>query len=124
MWLGQLLVACAETVACRDRAQVAAPLCELQGGAPVHSTTFQRFASCIVQGLADRWHWRTSAPSALLSWSDTGTRARSLSLPSRPLTEGEEGEKKREKGEREEEEGRGLTCGPRMSVGPHLFLCE
>ena len=49
MWLGQLLVACAETVACRDRAQVAAPLCELQGGAPVHSTTYSsasRRASC------------------------------------------------------------------------------
>uniref|UniRef100_A0ACD5X859 Uncharacterized protein n=1 Tax=Avena sativa TaxID=4498 RepID=A0ACD5X859_AVESA len=54
MRLVQLLVACAEAVACRDRAQAAALLRELQIGAPVHGTAFQRVASCFVQGLADR----------------------------------------------------------------------
>ncbi|XP_062181824.1 GRAS family protein RAD1-like [Phragmites australis] len=54
MRLVQLLVACAEAVACRDRAQAAALLRELQSGAPVHGTAFQRVASCFVQGLADR----------------------------------------------------------------------
>ncbi|KAL6840356.1 hypothetical protein ACP4OV_030166 [Aristida adscensionis] len=54
MRLVQLLVACAEAVACRDRAQAAALLRELQVGAPVHGTAFQRVASCFVQGLADR----------------------------------------------------------------------
>jgi len=54
MRLVQLLVACAEAVACRDRAQAAALLRELQAGAPVHGTAFQRVASCFVQGLADR----------------------------------------------------------------------
>ena len=54
MRLVQLLVACAEAVACRDRAQAAALMRELQVGAPVHGTAFQRVASCFVQGLADR----------------------------------------------------------------------
>ena len=48
MRLVQLLVACAEAVACRDRAQAAALLRELQIGAPVHGTAFQRVASCFM----------------------------------------------------------------------------
>ncbi|XP_048568387.1 GRAS family protein RAD1-like [Triticum urartu] len=54
MRLMQLHVACAEAGACRDRAQAAALLRELQVGAPVHGTAFQRVASCFLQGLADR----------------------------------------------------------------------
>ncbi|KAM3331938.1 hypothetical protein ACQJBY_027669 [Aegilops geniculata] len=39
---------------CRDRAQAAALLRELQVGAPVHGTVFRRFTSWFVHGLADR----------------------------------------------------------------------
>ncbi|RLM66722.1 hypothetical protein C2845_PM16G02480 [Panicum miliaceum] len=54
MRLVQLLVACAEAVACCDYAQAVALLRELQVGAPVHGTAFQRVVSCFMQGLADR----------------------------------------------------------------------
>ncbi|XP_058096283.1 GRAS family protein RAD1-like [Magnolia sinica] len=54
MWLVQLLIACAEAVACRDRSQASALLSELRANALVFGTSFQRVASCFVQGLADR----------------------------------------------------------------------
>ncbi|PUZ46449.1 hypothetical protein GQ55_7G079500 [Panicum hallii var. hallii] len=54
MRLVQPLVACAEAVACHDYAHAMALRRELQVGAPVHGTAFQRVASCFVQGLADR----------------------------------------------------------------------
>ncbi|KAF8378157.1 hypothetical protein HHK36_029494 [Tetracentron sinense] len=54
MRLVQLLIACAEAVACRDRSHASALLCELRANALVLGTTFQRVASCFVQGLADR----------------------------------------------------------------------
>ncbi|OAY65093.1 DELLA protein GAI1 [Ananas comosus] len=52
--LVQLLIACAEAAACRDRAQASALLRELQSAAVVHGSAFQRVASCFVQGLSDR----------------------------------------------------------------------
>ncbi|CAD5162916.1 unnamed protein product [Musa acuminata subsp. malaccensis] len=54
MRLVQLLISCAEAVACRDRAQASALLCELKASALVLGTSFQRVASCFVQGLSDR----------------------------------------------------------------------
>lgn len=54
MRLVQLLISCAEAVACRDRAQASALLSELKASALVLGTSFQRVASCFVQGLADR----------------------------------------------------------------------
>ncbi|EEE55836.1 hypothetical protein OsJ_04448 [Oryza sativa Japonica Group] len=75
MRLVQLLVACAEAVACRDRAQAAALLRELQAGAPVHGTAFQRVASCFVQGLADRLPLaHPPAPGAHRAWRSASRR--------------------------------------------------
>ncbi|KAK3406570.1 hypothetical protein EUGRSUZ_K02752 [Eucalyptus grandis] len=54
MRLLQLLVACAEAVACRDKLQASSLLSELRSRALVFGTSFQRVASCFVQGLADR----------------------------------------------------------------------
>ncbi|XP_022135579.1 DELLA protein RGL1-like [Momordica charantia] len=54
MRLLQLLVACAEAVACRDRAQASILLSQLRASALVFGSSFQRVASCFVQGLADR----------------------------------------------------------------------
>ncbi|KAK9090218.1 hypothetical protein Sjap_023395 [Stephania japonica] len=54
MRLVQLLIACAEAVACRDRSHASALISELRGNALVFGTSFQRVASCFVQGLADR----------------------------------------------------------------------
>ncbi|XP_068664985.1 GRAS family protein RAD1-like [Aristolochia californica] len=54
MRLVQLLIACAEAVACRDRSQASVLLSELRANALVFGTSFQRVASCFVQGLADR----------------------------------------------------------------------
>ncbi|KAL5991174.1 ssDNA endodeoxyribonuclease [Asimina triloba] len=54
MKLVQLLIACAEAVACRDRSQATSLLSELRADALVFGTSFQRVASCFVQGLEDR----------------------------------------------------------------------
>ncbi|KAF8390586.1 hypothetical protein HHK36_025113 [Tetracentron sinense] len=54
MRLVQLLIACAEAVACRDRSHASMLLSELRANALVFGTSFQRVASCFVQGLADR----------------------------------------------------------------------
>lgn len=54
MRLVQLLISCAEAVACRDRVQASALLYELKANALVLGTSFQRVASCFVQGLSDR----------------------------------------------------------------------
>lgn len=54
MRLVQLLVACAEAVACRDKSHASALLSELQANALVFGSSFQRVASCFVQGLAER----------------------------------------------------------------------
>ncbi|KAG6528755.1 GRAS family protein RAD1-like [Zingiber officinale] len=54
MRLVQLLISCAEAVACRDRVQASALLAELKVSALVLGTSFQRVASCFVQGLSDR----------------------------------------------------------------------
>ncbi|KAL4296777.1 hypothetical protein GQ457_12G006450 [Hibiscus cannabinus] len=54
MRLVQLLIACAEAVACRDKSHASALLSELRANALVFGTSFQRVASCFVQGLADR----------------------------------------------------------------------
>ncbi|KAK6920572.1 Transcription factor GRAS [Dillenia turbinata] len=54
MKLVQLLIACAEAVACRDKSHASCLLSELQGSALVLGSSFQRVASCFVQGLADR----------------------------------------------------------------------
>ncbi|KAJ8752028.1 hypothetical protein K2173_001054 [Erythroxylum novogranatense] len=54
MRLVQLLVACAEAVACRDKTHASALLSELRSSALVFGSSFQRVASCFVQGLADR----------------------------------------------------------------------
>ncbi|KAG9446408.1 hypothetical protein H6P81_012536 [Aristolochia fimbriata] len=43
-----------EAVACRDRSQASLLLSELRANALVFGTSFQRVASCFVQGLADR----------------------------------------------------------------------
>ncbi|KDP30967.1 hypothetical protein JCGZ_11343 [Jatropha curcas] len=52
--LVQLLIACAEAVACRDKSHASALLSELRSSALVFGSSFQRVASCFVQGLADR----------------------------------------------------------------------
>lgn len=54
MRLVQLLVACAEAVACRDKSHASTLLSELQANALVFGSSFQRVASCFVQGLAER----------------------------------------------------------------------
>ncbi|OMP02454.1 Transcription factor GRAS [Corchorus olitorius] len=54
MRLVQLLIACAEAVACRDKSHASALLSELRNNALVFGSSFQRVASCFVQGLADR----------------------------------------------------------------------
>ncbi|GMI72215.1 hypothetical protein HRI_000890800 [Hibiscus trionum] len=54
MRLVQLLIACAEAVACRDKSHASALLSELHANALVFGTSFQRVASCFVQGLAER----------------------------------------------------------------------
>lgn len=54
MKLVQQLIACAEAVACRDKPHASALLLELSSKALVFGTSFQRVASCFVQGLADR----------------------------------------------------------------------
>ncbi|KAA8529698.1 hypothetical protein F0562_034202 [Nyssa sinensis] len=54
MRLVQQLIACAEAVACRDKAHASALLSELRTDALVFGTSFQRVASCFVQGLSDR----------------------------------------------------------------------
>ncbi|KAI4384175.1 hypothetical protein MLD38_002363 [Melastoma candidum] len=54
MRLVQQLVACAEAVACRDRTHASALLSDLKPKALVFGTSFQRVASCFVQGLSDR----------------------------------------------------------------------
>ena len=52
--LVQLLIACAEAVACRDKSHASVLLSELRANALVFGSSFQRVASCFVQGLADR----------------------------------------------------------------------
>ncbi|XP_057421341.1 GRAS family protein RAD1 [Lotus japonicus] len=54
MRLVQLLIACAEAVACRDKAHASMLLSELKSNALVFGSSFQRVASCFVQGLAER----------------------------------------------------------------------
>jgi hypothetical protein len=54
MRLVQLLIACAEAVACRDKSHASALLSELRSNALVFGSSFQRVASCFVQGLTDR----------------------------------------------------------------------
>ncbi|XP_010027286.2 GRAS family protein RAD1 [Eucalyptus grandis] len=54
MKLVQRLIACAEAVACRDKTHASALLSELSSKALVFGTSFQRVASCFVQGLVDR----------------------------------------------------------------------
>ncbi|CAN0896361.1 GRAS family protein RAD1 [Linum grandiflorum] len=54
MKLVQQLIACAEAVACRDKAHASVLLSELRSNALVFGTSFQRVASCFVQGLSDR----------------------------------------------------------------------
>ncbi|KAB5532114.1 hypothetical protein DKX38_018784 [Salix brachista] len=50
----QLLIACAEAVACRDKSLASALLSELRSNALVFGSVFQRVASCLVQGLIYR----------------------------------------------------------------------
>jgi hypothetical protein len=52
--LVQQLVFCAEAVACRDKVHASILLSELRANALVFGTSFQRVASCFVQGLSDR----------------------------------------------------------------------
>ncbi|CAN4087935.1 unnamed protein product [Withania somnifera] len=54
MKLVQLLITCAEAVACRDKSRASVLLSELRATALVFGTSFQRVASCFMQGLADR----------------------------------------------------------------------
>ncbi|KAB2067927.1 hypothetical protein ES319_A09G261400v1 [Gossypium barbadense] len=54
MRLVQVLIACAEAVACRDKSHASALLSELRTNALVFGSSFQRVASCFLQGLADR----------------------------------------------------------------------
>ncbi|KAF9671672.1 hypothetical protein SADUNF_Sadunf12G0071900 [Salix dunnii] len=54
MRLVQLLIACAEAVACRDNSHASALLSELRSNALVFGSAFQRVASCFVQGLIGR----------------------------------------------------------------------
>ncbi|CAI9754003.1 unnamed protein product [Fraxinus pennsylvanica] len=52
--LVQQLISCAEAVACRDKSHASFLLSELRANALVFGSSFQRVASCFVQGLADR----------------------------------------------------------------------
>jgi hypothetical protein len=52
--LVQQLVSCAEAVACRDKVHASVLLSELRANALVFGTSFQRVASCFVQGLSER----------------------------------------------------------------------
>ncbi|KAJ0923807.1 putative transcription factor GRAS family [Helianthus annuus] len=52
--LVRLLVSCAEAVACRDKAHASNLLAELRSNALVFGSSFQRVASCFMQGLTDR----------------------------------------------------------------------
>ncbi|KAK7330594.1 hypothetical protein VNO77_24790 [Canavalia gladiata] len=52
--LVQHLFACAEAVACRDKSHASILLSELKANALVFGSSFQRVASCFVQGLAER----------------------------------------------------------------------
>ncbi|WVZ09933.1 hypothetical protein V8G54_014463 [Vigna mungo] len=52
--LVQLLIACAEAVACRDKSHASILLSELKANALVFGSSFQRVASCFVQGLIER----------------------------------------------------------------------
>nr|XP_043614342.1 GRAS family protein RAD1-like [Erigeron canadensis] len=54
MHLVQLLISCAEAVACRDKAHASNLLAELRSNALVFGSSFQRVASCFMQGLTDR----------------------------------------------------------------------
>ncbi|XP_022871607.1 DELLA protein RGL1-like [Olea europaea var. sylvestris] len=54
MKLVQQLISCAEAVACRDKSHASFLLSELRANALVFGSSFQRVASCFVQGLADR----------------------------------------------------------------------
>lgn len=54
MRLVQLLICCAEAVACRDKVYATALLSELRFTTLEFGSSFQRVASCFVQGLADR----------------------------------------------------------------------
>ncbi|XP_004515897.1 GRAS family protein RAD1-like [Cicer arietinum] len=54
MRLVQLLIACAEAVACRDKSHASILLSELKSNALVFGSSFQRVASCFVQGLTER----------------------------------------------------------------------
>ncbi|KAK7291571.1 hypothetical protein RIF29_06818 [Crotalaria pallida] len=54
MRLVQLLMACAEAVACRDKSHASILLSELKANALVFGSSFQRVASCFMQGLAER----------------------------------------------------------------------
>ncbi|AES91080.1 putative transcription factor GRAS family [Medicago truncatula] len=54
MRLVQLLIACAEAVACRDKSHASVLLSELKSNALVFGSSFQRVASCFVQGLTER----------------------------------------------------------------------
>ncbi|KAA8540715.1 hypothetical protein F0562_024366 [Nyssa sinensis] len=54
MRLVQQLISCAEAVACRDKSHASVLLSELRASALVFGSSFQRVASCFVQGLADR----------------------------------------------------------------------
>ncbi|KAL2482676.1 DELLA protein GAI [Forsythia ovata] len=54
MKLVQQLISCAEAVACRDKSHASVLLSELRANALVFGSSFQRVASCFVQGLADR----------------------------------------------------------------------
>ncbi|CAI9283783.1 unnamed protein product [Lactuca saligna] len=54
MHLVQLLVSCAEAVACRDKTHASTLLAKLRGDALVFGSSFQRVASCFMQGLTDR----------------------------------------------------------------------
>ncbi|KAK9054569.1 hypothetical protein SSX86_025648 [Deinandra increscens subsp. villosa] len=54
MHLVQLLISCAEAVACRDKVHATNLLAKLQANALVFGSSFQRVASCFMQGLTDR----------------------------------------------------------------------
>lgn len=54
MKLVQLLISCAEAVACRDKNHASVLLSDLRAKALVFGSSFQRVASCFVQGLVDR----------------------------------------------------------------------
>ncbi|KAL4566651.1 hypothetical protein LXL04_030771 [Taraxacum kok-saghyz] len=54
MHLVQLLVSCAEAVACRDKNHASSLLAKLRNDALVFGSSFQRVASCFMQGLTDR----------------------------------------------------------------------